>query len=113
MLVLAVGVEYREQLFSNEADPLRNSGGLVGTGRANDTFGERDITSAYAELSMPLLDTLELQLAARYEDYSDFGTTTNPKLGVRWQPLPSLVLRASLRRIIPCSIITRAIRWSR
>ena len=92
---LAVGVEYREQLFSNEADPLRNSGGLVGTGRANDTFGERDITSAYAELSMPLLDTLELQLAARYEDYSDFGTTTNPKVGVRWQPLPSLVLRAS------------------
>ena len=92
---LAVGMEYREQLFSNEADPLRNSGGLVGTGRANDTFGERDITSAYAEVSLPLLDTLEVQLAARYEDYSDFGTTTNPKIGIRWQPMPSLLLRAS------------------
>lgn len=92
---LAVGMEYREQFFSAEADPLRNSGGLVGTGRANDTFGKRDVTSLYAELSLPLLDTLEVQLAARYEDYSDFGTTVNPKLGVRWQPYADLMFRAS------------------
>jgi iron complex outermembrane receptor protein len=94
-LSLAVGAEFREQYFANESDPLRNSGGLVGTGRANDTFGERDITSLYAELLIPLHETLDLQIAARYEDYSDFGTTTKPKVGIKWQPLPELALRAS------------------
>ena len=92
---MAVGVEFREQYFANEADPLRNSGGLVGTGRANDTFGERDITSLYAEVLIPLHETVDLQIAARYEDYSDFGTTTKPKIGIKWQPLPELAVRAS------------------
>jgi outer membrane receptor for ferrienterochelin and colicin len=94
-LGLAVGAEVRKQFISAEADPLRNSGGLVGTGQANDTFGDRDVTSFYAEFSVPLLKSLELQLAARYEDYSDFGTTTKPKIGLRWQPIKDLLLRAS------------------
>ncbi len=92
---LAVGFEYRDVYFANESDPLRNVGGIVGTGQANDTFGARDITSVYAELALPLHDTVEAQIAARYEDYSDFGTTVKPKIGVRWQPLSELVLRAS------------------
>ncbi len=92
---MAAGVEYREQYYSNENDPLRNTGGLVGTGRANDTFGDRDTLSLYAELRAPLLENLELQIAARYEDYSDFGTTTKPKVGLKWQPIPELALRAS------------------
>ena len=93
---MAVGVEYREQYFANESDPLRNSGGLVGTGRANDTFGERDVTSLYAEALIPLHSTLDVQIAARYEDYSDFGTTVKPKVGIKWQPIPELALRASV-----------------
>lgn len=92
---LAAGVEYREQDLRAEADPLRNQGGLVGTGAASDTFGERDVTSAYVEFGLPLHDTVELQLAARYEDYSDFGTTTNPKVAIRWQPTSEYLFRAS------------------
>jgi len=94
-LSLATGIEFREQYFANESDPLRNSGGLVGTGRANDTFGERDVTSLYAEVVIPFHDTVEMQIAARYEDYSDFGTTTKPKVGIKWQPIPQLLVRAS------------------
>jgi hypothetical protein len=33
---------------------------------------------------VPLLDTVELQVAGRYDDYSDFGNTTNPKVALRW-----------------------------
>lgn len=94
-LSLAVGAEFREQSFTNESDPLRNSGGLVGTGRANDTFGARDVTSLYAEMVIPIHDTVEMQIAGRFEDYSDFGTTTKPKVGIKWQPLPELAIRGS------------------
>ena len=42
-----------------------------------------------------MLESLELSLAARYDDYSDFGDTTNPKIAVRWEPIESLAFRAS------------------
>ncbi len=42
-----------------------------------------------------VVEDLELQLAVRRDDYSDFGTTTNPKLAFRWKASDSLVLRGS------------------
>ena len=36
-----------------------------------------------------------MSLAGRYDDYSDFGDTTNPKVAVRWSPIDSLAFRAS------------------
>ena len=44
---------------------------------------------------MPIARGLELQLAARYDHYSDFGDTVNPKIALRWQPVKSLLLRTS------------------
>ncbi|MCF6318420.1 MAG: TonB-dependent receptor [Proteobacteria bacterium] len=94
-LGMAFGVEYRESYLSNEADSLRNTGSLVGTGAASDTFGNRDQYSVYAELAIPVLENLEVQVAGRFEDYSDFGTTTTPKIGARWQVNDDLVVRGS------------------
>jgi len=51
------------------------------------------VSAAYAEFSIPVLTNLELQLAGRYDDYSDFGGTFNPKLGLRWLPRYDLLLR--------------------
>lgn len=54
---------------------------------------KRDIVSVYGELlvpilgegaSLPFVKNLELSLAGRYEDYSDFGDTFNPKAGLYW-----------------------------
>jgi outer membrane receptor protein involved in Fe transport len=42
-----------------------------------------------------VLRDLEVQLAGRYDHYSDFGSTVNPKLGLRWQPRENLLLRGS------------------
>jgi len=65
---------------------------------------DRSVQSAFAELSVPLIGVagdplaaprLELSLAGRYERYSDFGSTSNPKVGLRWAPNDSLKLRAS------------------
>jgi outer membrane receptor protein involved in Fe transport len=90
----AFGLEYREQDMANEADPLRNAGGIIGTGRASDTFGYRDVFSAFVELAIPI-GPVEIQAALRYEDYSDFGDTTKPKLGAKWRITDSLLLRAA------------------
>jgi outer membrane receptor protein involved in Fe transport len=51
-------------------------------------------------LSIPLfkndrIGSAEAQLAARYEDYSDFGTTTKPKIALAWRPTKWLMLRGS------------------
>ena len=91
---MAAGVEYREERVSDTPDDQFQRGLIFGT-EAVSASASRDNWSAYIEFSVPLLESLELQLAGRYDDYSDFGNTTNPKLGLRWQPLESLALRGS------------------
>lgn len=57
--------------------------------------GDRDITAFFTEFQIPITNTLEAQLAARYDNYSDFGDTFNPKLALRWEPIKQLMLRTS------------------
>src|SRR5262249_47975767 len=47
------------------------------------------------ELLLPLHKMVEVQLAVRRDDYSDAGATTNPKVGIRFQPMKELALRGS------------------
>ncbi|MBI1251442.1 MAG: TonB-dependent receptor [Alphaproteobacteria bacterium] len=66
---------------------------LAGTTPANL---DRDLWAAFGELSLPITDSLEAQLAVRYEDYGgEVGSTTDPKLSLRWQATPFLAFRAS------------------
>jgi iron complex outermembrane receptor protein len=55
----------------------------------------RNIQAVYTELLVPVVKNLDLQLAARYDKYSDFGSTTNPKVALRWQPVQQLAFRSS------------------
>ena len=48
------------------------------------------------EAYLPVADTVTLNLAVRNDDYSDFGSTTNPRLGVSFEPTESLTLRATV-----------------
>lgn len=57
---------------------------------------DRKINAVFGELNLPLSDTLEVQIAVRYEDYGgNIGDATTPKIGVRWQATEDLVLRSS------------------
>ncbi|MBB5685017.1 TonB-dependent receptor [Sphingobium boeckii] len=65
---------------------------------------DRSIRSAFAELAIPIFgagnrtagfERLTLSAAVRHEHYSDFGSTTNPKFGAVWEPIPGLTLRGS------------------
>jgi iron complex outermembrane receptor protein len=46
-------------------------------------------------LKIPLLKSLEGDLQARYDKYSDFGSTFNPKASLRWEPIEQLMFRTS------------------
>ncbi|MBT8064234.1 MAG: TonB-dependent receptor, partial [Gammaproteobacteria bacterium] len=90
---VAAGLQYREQALDQWAEESLLYGDL---GHFHDPVSaDRDILSAYVEFRLPLLNSLEAQLALRYEDYSDFGSTTNPKIALRWQPHETLLLRGS------------------
>lgn len=90
----AVGLEYRKEKLSDRPD----SNSYVGSGGGDPFDGNRDVTAAYLELLQPVGTMLEFTAAVRYEDYSDFGDTTKPKVGVKVRPLDWLVLRASYSR---------------
>lgn len=56
---------------------------------------DRDQWALFAEFYIPLSDTLDLQLAGRYDDYDSFGDDFNPKVAFRWQPLEQLIFRGN------------------
>lgn len=54
-----------------------------------------DVFAIFGELKIPITDRLEAQVALRYEDLGDIGTTTNPKVALRWEATDFLTLRGS------------------
>lgn len=93
-VMMAAGLEYRDESVSDVPDDQFQRGLIFGT-EAVSAAASRDSWSAFLEFSVPLHETVELSLAARYDDYSDFGTTTNPKAAIRWSPVEQLSFRAS------------------
>jgi iron complex outermembrane receptor protein len=70
----------------------------------NVATASRDVTSEYTELFVPIVGdsnavagmrSLSLSVAGRHDDYSDFGGTTNPKIGLTWKPIEDLTLRGT------------------
>jgi iron complex outermembrane recepter protein len=94
---LAFGVEFRSEDYADIFDTLQSSGQIVGSA-GNSAAGGRSVKAAFGELLLPVLSNLEVSLAARYDEYSDYGNDTSPKISVRWQPLDTLTLRASVGR---------------
>ena len=93
-VALAAGLQYREESFRYE---------VTSSGRVN-VDSDRGILAAHAELSIPLVSqsnaskgvySLDLSVAGRYEDYSDFGSTLEPKVGLRWKPVEDWTIRAT------------------
>ena len=89
-LKVAVGGEYREEEFRSNTV-------------AETTF-DREVTALFSEVfipivsdtnKLPLINRFEINAAVRYDDYSDFGDSVNPKAGILWSPTSGLNLRGS------------------
>ena len=88
------GMEYFDQVFTSVYD-AQSEAGLVGGSAGNSAGGDRQVWAAFYEAALPITETIEINLAARYDDYSDFGGNVAPKASVRWQALDNVVVRAS------------------
>jgi len=94
-LALALGVDARRERLQNNWDPALQSGDpFLGFAPLTVT-GSRNVYALFGELNLPIMRGVDAQLAVRFDQYSDFGSTTNPKAAVRWQPMNSLLFRAS------------------
>ncbi len=91
---LAIGGEFRNEKLADRPSALAANGEILGQG-ITATNGERDNYAVYGELSLPLTRRLEASVAARYDHYSDYGTSTTPKAGIKFKATDSLLLRAN------------------
>jgi iron complex outermembrane recepter protein len=72
------------------------NGPLVFLGVGNDADVENDVYAFFGELQLPVTDSFNIQLAARFEDYGGLtGTTFDPKISARWQATDWLAFRGS------------------
>ena len=67
-----------------------------------DNSGKRDVFSAYAEFLVPLISeemnlffakSMNLQIAGRFEDFSDVGSKSVPKIAIGWEVNKNLFIR--------------------
>jgi iron complex outermembrane receptor protein len=94
---IAIGTEFRKEKFTQQANPDYAAVVIDSTGIDPATYsaGSRKVSAAYAELNVPLLTSLDITAAVRYDKYNDFGNTTNPKIGFRFQPTKEVLVRGS------------------
>lgn len=73
------------------------TGPYIFLGQSRPTSLEDSVYALFAETNLPITDTLNAQLAIRFEDYGgQTGSTTNPKLALKWQAMDQLAFRASV-----------------
>ena len=104
---LAVGVEYRREDYeTRQGDPNSFAAGPLplaigaqaapGLTPADEADVDRNVISLYADLGIDVTDQLFLDIAARLEDYSDFGNSATGKLSARFEIAPGMALRGAI-----------------
>jgi iron complex outermembrane receptor protein len=97
---IAVGSEWRRQSLR-----AKTFLGPIGSFANGGVYpADRTIKAGFAELLVPIVgdrnamtgvQSLDLDVAVRYDDYSDFGGTTNPRFGLDYKPFNDLRLRTN------------------
>src|SRR5690606_33511173 len=92
---LVVGVQHRAEELKHDYNEDANRNNFIFLVGNPDFEDVRNINSLFAELALPITETVNLQLAARHEDYGDIDST-DPKVTVLWQPSDALAFRGSI-----------------
>lgn len=114
----AIGLEARRETFLDDRDPRQDgtimfddiistapiTNDLQGNSASFDTRGSRTVQSAYAEFQVPLVSpdmgvpfvqSVDMQLATRYETFDTFGSVTKPKVALSWRPFDWMLVRSA------------------
>ena len=102
---MAIGGQFHDQSLDSARTLFTSTPEPILSGSAASTFTlKRDVTAAFAEFYLPFvternsrtgIDRLIVSIAGRYDDYSDFGDTFNPKFGASWSPVDGLTVRGT------------------
>jgi iron complex outermembrane recepter protein len=92
---VALGVDVSGERYAAATTPY-NDLVSAATGLTDSAVeGSRQIQAAFVELDVPIAKSLDLDISDRQDRYSDFGTTNNAKVQVRYQPTNFLTLRGT------------------
>lgn len=115
---VAAGVEWRRETFSDDRDDrldgtvtytdivsgIAYGTDIIGASGAPDVKARRSVWGAFVELAVPLVSpemnvplvsAFDVQIAGRYEHYSDFGSVSKPKVAALWEVLEGMKFRGS------------------
>ncbi|MCA0358342.1 MAG: TonB-dependent receptor [Proteobacteria bacterium] len=115
---VAAGVEFRHETQQDRRDPMldgrtpftdpvtknTSASNVTGVNDTPSTKGSRDVGSAFVEFAVPLVSPdmniplvrrVDVQLAGRFENYSDFGSVAKPKIAVAWDVVDGVRVRGS------------------
>jgi iron complex outermembrane receptor protein len=109
-----VGFETRKEEYTDERDPRIDGrvtytvpvgpkagltfpliSDIVNSSATPGSSGSRTTNSLFAELQVPVYETIDAQFAVRYEDSDDYGDATVGKFAIGWQPMDKVKLRYS------------------
>ncbi|NND69520.1 MAG: TonB-dependent receptor [Halioglobus sp.] len=98
---LAFGAEWREEKYTaikGEENSIiaPGSSGMRGIGPQDAGKFDRDNYAIYTDLEVDISDAWLVQGALRYEDFSDFGDTTNFKVASRFSVTDALNIRGAV-----------------
>ena len=114
----AAGVEFRHETYKDDRDDrldgtitytdsvtgISYNSDVMGASASPDVDADRNVTSAFVEfavpivsedMKIPLVKAIDMQIAARDENYSDFGNVIKPKVAASWTINDYLKFRTS------------------
>lgn len=117
----AIGAEWRRESFEDDRDDRldgtitftdivtgeTNLSDVLGSSNTPDTDGDRNVYSVFIEtaiplvepeMNIPLVETFDVQLSARFESFSDVGEVIKPKVAFSWYPASWLQVRGAYAR---------------
>jgi iron complex outermembrane receptor protein len=92
----ALGYQWSDASLTTNPSPALFTGDIAGLGGATAPVDrKRTLNAVYAELAIPVIKSLDLNLQGRYDDYDDVGHKFTYKASLRWQPANPYLFRAS------------------
>jgi len=95
-LAVAFGAEARKEKYQFNASSQIATGDVSGYGgNLLPVDKDRNVSALFGEVNIPAFKGFEVNAAVRFDHYGGVGSSTNPKLGLRYQPMKEVLLRAS------------------
>ena len=92
----AIGAQLRKESYVTSPSAALGTGDIAGLGGSVPPVDRgRRISAVFGELSVPIIKSLEGTIAVRGDKYDDIGNATTFKGSLRWQPIKTVVIRAS------------------